>query len=213
MTPTATLTKPKTDTKVAPDFDQIEADLNARLAALREQRQSHALDSLSDKGAREQLEAVERDLAATEGELGRLSAARAEQERRDEVAAREAKNAAELAALDKAAELQVQREAVAAKIDTAIKAFVRNSVDYFDLSAKQANELSLGGRKEAARSARSTIGYKIEAALANALIVEANGRLPMLERMPMIAGAHRQSLVDAERAGRPIEPANGKADA
>ena len=196
-----------TITETPPDLDRLQADSEGRVGELQSRRAGLALDALTDPAAAERLAQAEADLSEAEAELARLGMARAESERRKIAAAEEAESAAQAAALQRARELQVRREVEAGKLDKAAKAFVAAAVAYCDAAAGQGNALAAAGRDQAANSARSVLGYRIESAVA--YYMREAGAQRFLERMPTIREPHKMPLLAAEKAGRAIAPPEG----
>lgn len=211
MTP-ATLTAPTeteaTEAEVNP-LDEKERISEQRLRELQGQRSSLALDAIGgDPKVRSKLLQVEAELSEVEADISRLGLAKVESERRQLAAEKQAQNEIQLAALDKASKLQAEREAEAKLVDAALKAFVRSAARFSEIAAEQATQLQAGGRKQAAQSARVSIGYRIEGALAHWMLTETGGHpQQFLERAPLVHGAHRKPLAEAEKEARPIEPA------
>jgi len=192
---TATATSPTETEAQAPDFDAIERDLNSRLAALQEQRQSFALDALTDTAARERLVKIEADLADTEAELGRLALARAEVERREQAAEQAAKTAAEQLALSRAETLKGERLNLAKKLDADIDQFIASAFAFREACQDQKRELAAAGLQQAANGAEAALGLRVEGSIARAI----NGRpTPFLDRMAGIPGRFWRPVADTE---------------
>ena len=198
---TATATSPTETEAEAPDFDAIEADIEQRLAALQEQRQSFALDALTDPEAHTQLEKIEGDLADTEAEMGRLSLARAEVERREVAALQAAKDEAQEIALDRAKQLKGQRLTKAKKLDSAIKKFVDAVSEFSDACDEQSRQFAAADLPQAAAGARSALGLRIEGSIALAM---RGKHFPAMERLAHISGRFQRPVADVEAETRLI---------
>ncbi|HET6999346.1 MAG TPA: hypothetical protein VFI03_12245 [Solirubrobacterales bacterium] len=184
------------------DFAKREDELRARLGELEEQRQGLALDAIGDAdNSREQLAAVESELAETAVELDRLGLAAVEAERREAAAKAEAESQAQQEAFAAAQHLQVEREKHAKAIDEAIDEFVQAMRAHTDVCAEQHHLLLAAGQEAAAGVARPR-GFYIEGAFA--LAMRKAGRLPALERLPMIPPMHQRPLVESDP--KPVSP-------
>jgi hypothetical protein len=195
---TATLS-PKAEAEAseteAPDFDALETDIQQRLAALREQRQSGALDAITDAGAAKVLKKVEAELADAEAELGRLTLARAEVERREQAALQAAKDEAQQIALDKAQALKGERLKLAKALDRAIDEFIESAFAFREACQAQRRELAAAGLQQAAAGAEAALGLRVEGSIARAI----NGRpTPFLDRMAGIPGRFWRPVADTE---------------
>jgi len=193
-TATPTKTEPEAETP-APDFDAIERDIEQRLAALQEQRQSFALDALTDPEAHTQLEKIEGELADAEFDLGRLTLARAEQERREVAAAKAIKDEAQAAALDRAEKLITERVKRAEALDKAIVEFVKTASEFVESCEAQKRELLAAGLPRNAAGALGAVGLRIEGAVALAM---KGKRTLYLERLPVIPGRFWRTVSDTE---------------
>ena len=200
-TATATPTKTEAPETEAPDFDRIENDLQGRLAALREQRQALALDSLSDDGARERLPKVEADLADTEAESGRLALARAEAERRELAAIETAKSEAQEAALGRAKQLRGERLKLAKVLDRKIVEFVDAVSDFALACDEQSRQFAAADLPQAAAGARSAQALRIEGSIALAM---RGKHFPAMERLAHISGRFQRPVADVEAETRLI---------
>jgi hypothetical protein len=181
------------------DLDALEAELREKIGKLDGQRPGLALDAASgDPKAKAAIERVDADLATAEAQLERLTVARAEHERRVEVARTEAEAAKRREALDRARDLGQRRHKAAKSVDRAAAAFVTAVGEWREIAIDQEQALREAGEGNAALTARPT-GYLAEAALSKAmldggdavrsimppLLVDANHRRPLAESDPV----------------------------
>ena len=149
------------------NFDEIEQEHQAKLAALDERRQSLSLDAVTDDAKREELDDVESQMRVTQTHLERITAARQEHDRRETERLAEAERQRKRDALQKANDLNPARQKVAVKVDQAMAALVKSIQDYSDLAHKQQALMLDGGRTFAAQVTLEP--YMVEQAFAHAL--------------------------------------------
>lgn len=161
--------QPELEPEPEPDkFETARAEVEARMAALRDERQRLSLDALTDAGARKRLAAVERQLDECEAELDRVELARREQARRQAEAIEAAENERRQQALTHARELQAEREKAAHAVDLAAARFARELRKFDRITTEQETTLRRVGARNAADMARPR-SWQIEAALMHAL--------------------------------------------
>jgi hypothetical protein len=186
--------------QAAVDLDRLEEDATVRLGQLTEQRGRLALDALVDSAVHAELENVESEIRACQDALERMQLARAEQGGREVEAAAAADRHRREEALDRAAELQVARDAAARQVDVALSALSSQVAVWLKVVASQDRALLEAGRPQS-QGVRRGREIALEAAYCQAM-----GALGVL-RLEGAPPRKWQSLEDGD--ARPV-PSKGK---
>lgn len=139
-----------------PDLGAMEAELAARIAALRDRRPALALDALSSDQAKTEFEQVEAEILEAETELRRVRLAREGQSRQAEIARAEGLAERRRAALDKARDLRERRQKKARQADHDCGRYVAALAEWMELAADEQRALDEAGLHEAAHAARAS---------------------------------------------------------
>lgn len=151
------------------DLDELQAEADSRLAELREQRQRLAPEALRTKTGATKLARVEAEIREAEQSLDRVQLARTETARREEQARADAVSERRTAALQRARELQTERQKAAKAVDTALRRFATTLASWDRITTEQEQTLRAAGwNGERAMQARAR-PWMVEAAIALAL--------------------------------------------
>jgi hypothetical protein len=149
------------------DLDAVERDANDRIDELRQRRQPLALDALSDRKVRTELDKVETELAGAEAQLGRVELARAEQGRREAERQRQELDERQAAALEQARRQQGERQAAAVRIDREASNLMEAISCYVGACSEQQRWFTEAGLSQAASAAQPR-AWLVEGALIHA---------------------------------------------
>ncbi len=151
------------------DLDALQTDAETRLAELLDQRQRLALDALTDAGVAAELRDVESEIAAAREALERVELARVENARREEEAQTAEQAEYRRECLDRARELQAERERAARSVDSGFTKAAHALRDWDRIATQQWQLLRSAGEEHPAIAARPR-SWVVEEALRHALI-------------------------------------------
>jgi hypothetical protein len=128
-----------------PDLDALERDAAARATELREQARRMAPEALKDPRVAEEMRSVSSEPADAERTIAQIELAREEGARRESEAREQAEAKRRRAALAKARQLQVEREAAARRVDRAFKAAAAALTEWERACREQGEQIRVAG--------------------------------------------------------------------
>jgi septal ring factor EnvC (AmiA/AmiB activator) len=158
-------------------LDAFEAEIGARIAELEAQRSSLALDALTDKPKRRELEKIEALLAGERSELARVGLAREEVARRAQVAEQDGERERRQAAAKLAEKLGKDLPKLVATIEETCSTYAAALAAYRDAYSERERQLGVAAGGDGSRtphlpsgSFESALKFHLAAAGASDLI-------------------------------------------
>ena len=195
------------------DLDALETSARANVQRLEETVARLSLDAVKDPAVREELVDCESQLTEAERELERLGLARGEQGRRDQEAAEQAEAGRRDAALQRAQELQSEREKAARATDSALRKFAHALRQWDKITSEQEALLRQAGWSfEAAMAARPRpwmAESAVQRALRDAGVPSGLIRMEAFSGLePAVSPGRVRPLAECD--AKPVAPLEGK---